>query len=189
MTALESAPQTASSSIVSNGLNELQDMLGFIPNIYTTFASVNSAFEGLASLNASFANSSFTPAEQEIIALTTSVFNNCPYCVAGHSVFALQHGVDAETVEAIRAGNVSSEPRYQALGRTTHALLKNKGKLSPADTSAFLNGGFELPQLLEMLLGIAGKTMTNFASKIANVPLDEAFLEQEWTPLDHKAWP
>ena len=189
MTVFKLEPERAAENDVSNVLDELQDKLGFIPNIYTTFASVPVAFEGLTSLNASFANSSFTPAEQEIIALTTSVFNRCPYCVAGHSTFALQHGVDADTIDAIRDGGDSSEPRYQSLGRTTHALLKNKGHLTPAETATFLNGGFQLPQLLELLLGIAGKTMTNFASKIAQVPLDKAFLDQEWTPRKHQAWP
>ena len=189
MTALKLEPKLSEPNVVSDVLNAIQEKLGFIPNIYSTFASVPVAFEGLTSLNTSFANSSFTPAEQEIIALTTSVFNQCPYCVAGHSTFALQHGVDVDTIDAIRDGGDSSEPRYQSLGRTTHALLQNKGHLTAAETATFLNGGFQLPQLLELLLGIAGKTMTNFASKIAQVPLDEAFLDQEWTPRKHQAWP
>lgn len=184
MTAVDLKPQATMPEAVSNVLCELEERLGYVPNIYTTFAGVPAAFEGLAALNSNFSNASFTPAEQEIIALTTSVFNECPYCVAGHSTFALQNGVDAASVEAIRAGNVSLDPRYQALGCTTLILLKRKGQLSTADTAAFLNAGFQLPQLLELLLGIAGKTMTNFASKIAKVPLDKAFHEQAWTPID-----
>lgn len=189
MTALDLEPHKVFSNHVSDTLSALEDKLGYVPNIYTSFASVPTAFEGLSALNTSLGNSSFTPAEQEIIALTTSVFNQCPYCVAGHSTFALQHGVDAETVDAIRSGRVSPDLRYQAIGRTTHALLSKKGHLSAADIAVFRNGGFQLPQLLELLLGIAGKTMTNFASKIMKTPLDEAFLDQAWTPLEHKAWP
>lgn len=184
MTALQKDSTRTESNVVSDVLRELQSKLGFIPNVHSTFAAVPVAFEGLASLNASFGNSSFTAAEQEIIALTTSVFNQCPYCVAGHSTFALQHGVDAETVAAIRAGSYSRNARHQALGRTTHALLENKGHLSPAESAVFLNCGYQSAQLLELLLGIAGKTMTNFASKLAQIPLDNAFLEQEWTPLE-----
>ncbi|MCR9223333.1 MAG: carboxymuconolactone decarboxylase family protein [Hyphomonas sp.] len=186
MTAVKTKPSSAAPDKVSKALNELQDKLGYVPNIYSTFAGVPVAFDGLIALNSSFSQSSFTPAEQEIIALTTSVFNQCPYCVAGHSTFALQHGVDAQTVSAIRDGSVSPEPRYQALGRTTRALMESKGQISRSDTALFLNGGYEFSQLLELLLGIAGKTMTNFASKLAHVPLDSAFREQEWAPAELK---
>ncbi|WP_430404080.1 carboxymuconolactone decarboxylase family protein [Hyphomonas sp.] len=168
-------------------LNAIRAEVGFIPNVYGVFARVPSAFKGLMSLNAAFEETSFSAAEREIVALTTSVYNRCPYCVAGHSTFALQQGVDAETVDAVRSGGFSLDPREQALGRTTLAMLQRKGQLSTADTITFLNAGYSCSQLLELLLGIAAKTMTNFASKIAKIPLDEAFLDQAWTPLGEKA--
>lgn len=168
-------------------LDAINAAVGFVPNVYGTFASVPAALKGLVSLNAAFEETSFSAAEREIIALTTSVYNRCPYCVAGHSTFALQHGVDSETVNAIRTGSFGLDPREHALGRTTLTILQRKGLLSAVDTATFLNAGYSSAQLLELLLGIAAKTMTNFASKIAKIPLDEAFLDQAWTPLDEKA--
>lgn len=159
----------------------IEEGLGFIPNVYGVFAGVPAALTGLASLNSAFDETSFSPAEREIIALTTSVFNQCPYCVAGHSTFALQHGVDADTIAAVRSGDVSAEPRMQALGILTLRILKKKGALRASDIRPFLNAGFCSSQILELLIGIAAKTMTNFAAKIALAPLDEEFSDQVWT--------
>ena len=161
-------------------LKAIEAGVGFVPHIYGVFAGAPTALAGLVALNASFSETAFSPAEQEVIALTTSVFNQCPYCVAGHSTFALNHGVDPACVDAMRAGGVSIEPRYQALGRFTQAVLENRGALGVQDVAAFLNAGFQTTQILELLLGVAGKTMTNFASKIARTPLDDAFLDQAW---------
>lgn len=162
----------------------IEEGLGFVPNVYGMFAGTPAALTGLTSLNSAFDDTSFSPAEREIIALTTSVYNQCPYCVAGHSTFALQHGVDADTVHAVRAGGVSGDPRLQALGRITLSILEKKGAIGVADIRPFLNDGYHTPQILELLIGIAGKTMTNFAAKIARIPLDKEFADQAWLPAD-----
>ena len=79
-------------------LRAVEAGVGFVPNVYGVFAGAPEALKALAAINASFDATSFTPAEREIIALTTSVYNQCPYCVAGHSTFALAHGVDPDPV-------------------------------------------------------------------------------------------
>ena len=165
-------------------LCSIEDGLGFVPNIYGVFAGMPAALSGLASLNSAFDKTSFSPGEREIIALTTSVYNQCPYCVAGHSTFALQHGVDRKTVDAVRAGGLSDDQRLQALGQMAHRILKSKGAIGAGDIRPFLNAGYHSSQILELLVGIAGKTMTNFASKIAHVPLDDEFSDQAWSPAE-----
>ncbi|MDX1294241.1 MAG: carboxymuconolactone decarboxylase family protein [Hyphomonas sp.] len=162
-------------------LQAIEDGLGFVPNVYGVFANAPAALKGLAALNTAFGETSFSPAECEIIALATSVHNQCPYCVAGHSTFALHHGVDRETVNAVRNGGVSDDPKLQALGQITFRILETKGALSPADMRAFLNADYRTSQVLELLIGIAGKTMTNFAAKILHLPLDDEFADQAWS--------
>ena len=64
----------------------------------------------------------------------------------------------------------------------TLSILEKKGALGPSEIRPFLNAGFQPAQILELLIGIAGKTMTNFASKTARIPLDDAFAAQAWSP-------
>ncbi|KCZ93893.1 carboxymuconolactone decarboxylase family protein [Hyphomonas johnsonii] len=167
-------------------LDAIDAGLGFVPNVYGVFARAPNALSALAAINAGFDASSFTPGEREIIALTTSVYNQCPYCVAGHSTFALAHGVDPETVEAVRAGGLSKDTRLQVIGQLTLSILEKKGALGPSEIRSFLNAGFQPVHILELLVGIAGKTMTNFASKIARIPLDDAFAAQAWASATTK---
>lgn len=168
-------------------LDTIKAGLGFVPNVYGVFAGAPNALNALAAINAGFDAASFTPGEREIIALTTSVFNQCPYCVAGHSTFALAHGVDPDTVEAVRAGGLSKDTRLQVIGQLTLSILEKKGALGPSEIRSFQKAGFEPGQILELLIGIAGKTMTNFASKMARIPLDDAFAAQAWTPARTEA--
>lgn len=167
-------------------LDTIKAGLGFVPNVYGVFAGAPNALNALAAINAGFDAASFTPGEREIIALTTSVYNQCPYCVAGHSTIALAHGVNPDTVEAVRSGDLSNDPRLQVIGQLTLSILEKKGALGPSEIRSFLNAGFQPGQILELLIGIAGKTMTNFASKIARIPLDDAFAAQAWSPARPK---
>ena len=163
-------------------LDSVEQDFGFIPNIYRALAATPAALDALAALNTGFARSGFTPAEREIAALTTSVFNRCAYCVAAHSGLALAEGVDPRVIEAVRCGGVAPDTRLEALHRMTLAVLESRGELEPAQVRAFLNAGFQAPQIMELLIGIAAKVMTNFASKIAHLPLDDAFADQAWEP-------
>lgn len=165
-------------------LEALSDAVGFVPNVYGLFAGSPAALQGLLALNAAFEGARFSPAEREVVALTTSVFNGCRYCVAGHSAFAIQHGVDERAVAAIRAGGAPTDARLRALAQTTLDILQTRGRLSPEQKRRFLSAGFEPVQFLELLLGVAGKVMTNFASSLTGLPLDKAFEPYAWTPTN-----
>lgn len=165
-------------------LRAVEDSVGFLPNVYGLLAASPAALEGLTALNVAFEASSFSPLEREVIALTTSVFNRCPYCVAGHSTFAGAHGLDQVSLAAIRAGGVASGPRLATIGRMTIDLLETRGELSRTQLNEFIDAGFARHQLLELLLGVASKVITNFTSKAARLSLDEAFQRYAWLPID-----
>ena len=163
-------------------LRDLQDAVGFIPNIYATFAASPAALEALMSVNSAFGRSGFSAAECEVISLTVSIFNECSYCVAGHSVFGRSAGLSSETIEAIRSDRPLSDLRFEALRSLTREVLAKRGAVSEVELLTFLQAGFRPEQFLDLLVGIAAKMMTNFASKAAGTPLDAAFQADAWTP-------
>ena len=162
-------------------LRDLQDTIGFIPNIHATFAASPAALEALISVNAAFGQSGFSAAEREVISLTASIFNQCSYCVAGHSVFGRSAGLSSEAIEAIRSDSPLSDPRFEALRSLTREVLAKRGAVSEVELLPFLQAGFRLEQFLDLLVGIAAKIMTNFVSKAAGTPLDSAFRADAWT--------
>ena len=55
------------------------------------------------------------------------------------------------------------------------------GWASEADVQAFLDAGFTRAQLLEVVLGIGMKILSNYANHITRTPIDDAFQANVWT--------
>lgn len=163
-------------------LAELQRELGFVPNVYGVIAGSPAALEGVMTLNTSFGASGFSGAEREIISLATSVANACPYCIAGHSSFALKQGVSQDVIDAVRDDRPALDPKLEALRSTTSNVVLQRGDIAPAQLAHFYDAGFSKKAFLELLLGVAAKTMTNFASKVAGVPVDAQFVAEARPP-------
>jgi len=123
---------------------------------------------------------SLTGAEREIIALAVSLENNCDYCMAAHSTFALMQNAPGQAVMAARAGDPPKDPRFGALYRFTRTLVATKGHVSGEDTQALLNAGYSRSAVFELVAQVAHTTMANLAHSISHAPVDQAFAPQAW---------
>lgn len=83
-------------------------------------------------------------------------------------------------VEALRTSAALSTQKLQALRAFTKTLLHNCGKASQADLDALFATGYSPQQALEVVLGLAIKTMSNFTNSIAGTPLDGAVTKHTW---------
>jgi alkylhydroperoxidase family enzyme len=54
-------------------------------------------------------------------------------------------------------------------------VVTSRGRPTEADTAAFLQAGYGKQQVLEVVLGIGMKTLSNYTNHIADTPLDQAF--------------
>src|SRR5262249_3150135 len=121
-----------------------------------------------------------TGIEREIIALAVSIENNCDYCMAAHSTFALMQNAAEEAVTAARAGDAPEDPRLAALYRFTRTLAAQNGHVSGEDTQALLNAGYSHGAVFELVAQVAHTTMANLAHSISHAPVDQAFAPQAW---------
>ena len=55
------------------------------------------------------------------------------------------------------------------------ALVASHGWPTETDTKIFLAAGYGQQQILEVVLGVGLKTLSNYTNHIAETPLDEAF--------------
>lgn len=62
------------------------------------------------------------------------------------------------------------------------SLIRSRGALDQALRARFLDVGFTEEQLLEVIVGIAQKTITNYANALIRPTLDEKFASARWTP-------
>ena len=173
---LESAPEGSKPL-----LEQLDKQLGFIPNLAATMAESPSLLEAFTALRAIYGRGSLTPIEREAISLAVSFDNNCTYCMAAHSTFATMNGITTDDLSALRAGQSPSAPRLQAISALARNIVRSKGHLSPEESSRFLEAGFTLGQLLEVLVGISMATIANYTHNITQTKIDEAFQAQSWT--------
>lgn len=153
---------------------------GFVPNLHAVLADAPAALAGYAALWEIFAGSSLSPAEQQVVYLTANYENECRYCMAGHSVLAQHAGVPAQALAAIRDGGPIEDARLEALHRFTTAMVANRGWVPEAEVEAFLTAGFSRQQVLEVILGVAVKTISNYTNHIAETPLDAFMAGTTW---------
>jgi alkylhydroperoxidase family enzyme len=59
-------------------------------------------------------------------------------------------------------------------------LILNRGKITEAELNTFFAEGYSPQQALEVILGIAVKTMSNYTNSIAGTPLDKAVERLRW---------
>lgn len=163
-------------------LEKAKAQTGFIPNMYAGMANSPGLLETYLDGYIRFRKESgFTPAEQEVVFLTISRSNGCDYCMAAHSFIADQMSkVPQPVTEAIRQGQTIPDAKLAALSTFTSTLLASRGLPSKTDVEAFLSAGYEERQVLEIILAIAVKTLSNYSNHLLHTPLDEMFSSREW---------
>jgi AhpD family alkylhydroperoxidase len=154
---------------------------GMVPNLVGVLAEAPSAAGAYLDLNDAFAASSLTPVEQQVVALTASHQNGCSYCMAAESTVAAMVGADSATLEALREGRPLPAERLDALSRFTREVVESRGWVGEAELGSFLSAGFTRAQVLEVVLGVTKKTLSNYANHITATPLDAAFEGNRWS--------
>ena len=163
-------------------LKEAQVRLGFLPNMYANMANSPGVLETyLGGYDRFRSGSGFSPSEQEVVFLTISRFNGCTYCMAAHSMIAEKMSkVPGDVLKALRAGTTLPDPRLQALAEFTHVMLASWGKPTPRDLQQFLSAGFHERAVLEIILAIAVKTLSNYSNHVFHTQTDPAFASYAW---------
>jgi len=169
---IETAPNEA-----KEFLADAQKAYGMVPNMYAGMANAPGILSTyLHGYKLFRQNSGFTPAEQEVVFLSISRVNGCSYCVAAHSmVAAMMSNVPADVIEALRNGSAIADPRLSALGNFTTLMVEKRGNPSTDDVQAFLAAGFSECLVLEIVLAIAVKTLSNYSNHLFHTPVDDAF--------------
>ncbi len=114
--------------------------------------------------------------------LSVSELNECSYCMAAHSGLATAASIPEPDLAALRGGRTLETPKLEALRSFTRTMVESRGWASEQDIDEFLAAGFTPDQILEIIVGIAMKTMSNFTNHVADIPLDSQFKAFEWQP-------
>jgi len=164
---LDSAPAAAREILAENARR-----FGKIPSPLARLSVSPLALQAaLAGLTA-FEHSSLAPLEREVLAMTMGVKNGCHYCVALHRRLLKVLEAPPALIEALEAGRSLESPRLEAVRAFTLALLERTGDVSDEAWRQFLAAGFDRAAALEVVVGVAAYTLTTFANRLTQAPLD-----------------
>jgi AhpD family alkylhydroperoxidase len=172
--------ESSAPAAAREGLAATRKNFGMIPNLERVMASAPPLLQGYSTLWDLFDATTLSPVERQVVYLTANYENECDYCVPWHSLLAREAGMPQHEIEALRAGARMSDARLEALRSFTRSLIANRGKVSGAERQAFFDAGYSEVHALEVVLGLAVKTMSNYTNSIAGTPLDRAVQKLAW---------
>lgn len=163
-------------------LEKSKKAYGMIPGLHGALAEAPKALEAYQLLHELFSETSFNAEELTVVWQTINVEHECHYCVPAHTGIAHMMKVDPVLTEALRNKQPMTSNKLQVLHETTLEIVRQRGHLSDEQAKAFYNAGYNNQQLLEIVLGLSQKVISNYTNHIAKTPVDKAFEKFSWSP-------
>ncbi len=150
--------------------DNLKKALGFVPNLYATFAHSSTALGTYLALQN--AKSSLKPKEREVINLVVSQVNDCEYCLAAHTALGKMLGFTEAQIFEIRRGRASFDPKLDELARFVREVAEKRGHVPAAATDAFLAAGWSQANLVDAIMVVGDKSISNYLHGTTKIPVD-----------------
>jgi alkylhydroperoxidase family enzyme len=173
---IETAPE-GSKALLENS----QKAYGMIPGLHGVLAASPELLKAYQELHQLFTETSFNNDELTVVWQTINVEHGCHYCVPAHTGIAKMMKVDDAIIDALRNETPLADAKLEALRTLTLSITRNRGNVSQADLEAFYAAGYGEQQVLEIILGLSQKVISNYTNHIANTPVDEAFQKFAWS--------
>ena len=161
-------------------LENSQKAYGMIPGLHGVLAASPELLKAYQELHQLFTETSFNNDELTVVWQTINVEHGCHYCVPAHTGIAKMMKVDDAIIDALRNQTPLADAKLEALRTLTLSITRNRGNVSQADLEAFYAAGYGEQQVLEIILGLSQKVISNYTNHIANTPVDEAFQKFAW---------
>lgn len=148
----------------------LNGMVGFVPNLYAIFAHSENGLSNYLTLQNG--KSSIRAKEREVINLVVSQVNNCSYCLSAHTQFAKMNGFSDEQILDIRRVNIGFDAKLDALAKLVKSTTENRGHVSSEILDNFFAAGYTEGSLIDVVIVIGDKIITNYLHALTDIPVD-----------------
>tara|TARA_B100000676_G_scaffold16050_1_gene14277 strand:+ start:386 stop:961 length:576 start_codon:yes stop_codon:yes gene_type:complete len=172
---LDSAPE-GSKPLLEKFLSNFGRIIGF----YGMLAESPEALRGYKALSDAFDDTTLSDDEKTVVWQTINVEHECHYCVPAHTFMAKAMKVSDELNDALRDETPLPDARLETLRDFTLILVRNRGHATDPEIKAFLDAGYTRRNILEIVLGISEKVLSNYVNHLTKTPVDK-----EW---DRFAW-
>lgn len=167
---IDSAPENSKPLLQGS-----KDSFGIIPNLHGVMAEAPKVLEAYQRLHTLFSETSFNADEVNVVWLAINVEHDCHYCIPAHTGIAKSMNVDDEIINALREEKPLKDTKLNALLNFTLSVVRKRGEVSKDELAEFMDAGYTQQQVLEVILGVSQKIMSNYINHIAETPVDDAF--------------
>lgn len=162
----ENAPEAAQTTF-----DGLQKKIGFVPNLYATFAHSPLALNGSIAWADTLRKGTLNGKEVEAIFLAASEANHCFYCVSAHTQMGLMFGLtEAQTLELRQ--QTSQNAKLQAISVLARDVVESRGFPAQANIDNFFAQGYTKAALVELIGFVALNTFNNYIEHLDGTPID-----------------
>jgi len=81
-------------------------------------------------------------------------------------------GVPEDVIDAIKDRVPLKDTKAEALRRLVSQIVDKRGWLSDAEIQAFLGQGYSKSQLLDVMVGVSMKTLSNYINHLTDPPIE-----------------
>ncbi|WP_413505741.1 carboxymuconolactone decarboxylase family protein [Photobacterium phosphoreum] len=154
---------------------------GAVPGLFAVMAESPETLKAYQQLHQLFMNCSFDAEELTVVWQTINVEHECTFCVPAHTAIAHSMKVDPALIEALRNEEAMPTAKLQALHDFTLAMVRERGNVSDEQMDAFFAAGYGQQQVLEIILGLSQKVISNYTNHVAKTPVSPMFEQYTWT--------
>ena len=176
---IDSAPEGSKPLIEAS-----QKAFGRLPGLHKVLAESPQTYEGYQILHKLFTETDFDADELTVVWQTINVEHECHYCVPAHTGIAKMMKVDDAITEALRNETPLPSAKLEALRTFTLQMVRSRGNVTDAQMDAFFAAGYGHRAVLDVILGLAQKTISNYVNHVAQTPVDDVFKPLAWTRGD-----
>ena len=149
--------------------------MGFYPTCTASWLRAPALLEAYQAVSGVWTKTSLSVLERQIVLMTINRANECHYCMAAHSMIATMEKMPADILDALRDAATLSDPKLEALRRFAEIMVEQRGWANDAAVQSLLDAGYTKATVLEMVLAISYKVMSNYVNHLAETKLDAPF--------------
>jgi len=150
--------------------DNLKNALGFVPNLFATYAHSENALANYLQL--SNAKTSLNAKQKEVVNLAVSEVNQCVYCLSAHTAIGKMNGFTEDQIFELRTGKASFDTKLDALARLARNITENRGATNQDVLNNFFAAGWTKENLIDTIVLVGDKTISNYLHKTTEVPVD-----------------
>ncbi len=147
-------------------LQSVQGKYGFVPDLFTYMAEAPATLEAYMVLAGLIDKTSLSGAQAQIIQLAISIENGCDFCETAHVAMAKLNKANPQTISALINQTLIEDSDDRALVDLALTIVRKRGWLEESDLGKFLETSFSHQQVLEVILCVTIKTLSNYTNHL-----------------------